>query len=324
MNTVNKKISLVILFTITVFINTKIFAQTDMDAIMMEKKQFCIGPMFGYSSWKNYWEGIYKRDNANLGTVSAQTYSVMGNYGITNKLNLLFNVPYIKTKASAGQLHSMRGLQDIFLWIKYMPVEEELGPGVFSIYTLGGLSFPSSNYVADYLPLSIGLKSTNLSLRLMADYQISNWFATLSGTYVSRSNVKIDRTSYYTTELHYTNEVKMPDAMQFGFRTGAGTNVSKYLTARTGTIGGYKLFGNNNRYFELGADIQYLNINEVSDDQKGFALLYPDFSTNTLYPSLNMGFRKYNKKSMFRAGASPGFTKHGFLPGAYLSFGFSW
>lgn len=110
----------------------------------------------------------------------------------------------------------------------------------------------------------------------------------------------------------------------FGFRTGAGTNFSKYLQARTATIGGYKLFGNNNRYFELGADIQYLNIYEVSDDQKGFALLYPDFSTSTLYPSLNLGVRKYNKKSMFRAGVSPGFTKHGFLPGAYLSFGFIW
>ncbi len=110
----------------------------------------------------------------------------------------------------------------------------------------------------------------------------------------------------------------------FGFRAGAGTNFSKYLQARTATIGAYKLFGVNYSYFELGADIQYLYISEVSDDQKGFAFVYPDFSTKTFYSSLNIGYRKYNKKTLLRAGVSPGFTKHGFLPGAYLSFGFSW
>ena len=239
------RIAAIIIFA--AFIQKNSFAQTDMDAIMMDKKQFCVGPMFGYSSWKHYWEGTTKRDNANLGTVSTQTYSIMGNYGITNKLNLLFNVPYIKTKASAGQLHGMSGLQDISLWIKYMPVEEESGPGIFSLYTLGGLSFPSSNYVADYLPLSIGLKSTNLSFRLLADYQISNWFATISGTYVSRSNVKIDRTSYYTTELHYTNEVTMPDAMQFGFRTGIRNEkiIAEAVLSNWTTLGGFDITKNN-------------------------------------------------------------------------------
>ncbi len=111
---------------------------------------------------------------------------------------------------------------------------------------------------------------------------------------------------------------------QFGFRMGAGSNFAKYLRAYTATTGGYKLFGKRNNFFELGVDIQYLHIDEVSDDQKGFVLLYPDFSTQTLFPSLNIGFRKHFRKSMFRAGIAPGFTKHGFLPGAYLSFGLKW
>ena len=52
-------------------------AQTDMDAIMMEKKQLCIGPMYSYSSWKNYWEGTLKRNNQNLGTISTDAFVVM-------------------------------------------------------------------------------------------------------------------------------------------------------------------------------------------------------------------------------------------------------
>ena len=38
-------------------------SQTDIDAIMMEKNALCVGPMYGYSSWKNYWEGTLKREN---------------------------------------------------------------------------------------------------------------------------------------------------------------------------------------------------------------------------------------------------------------------
>lgn len=223
------------------------FAQTDIDALMMEKKNLCIGPMYGYSSWKNYWEGGLKRNNENLGTVSTRMFSVMGNYGISSKLNVLFGLPYIKTKASAGTLHGMEGLQDASLWVKYMPVETNLGNGVFSVYGIGGVSFPVTNYTPDFLPLSIGLHSTNVSLRAMADYQLGHFFVTGSATYVLRSNVKIDRTAYYTTEMHLTNEVEMPNACSFNVRTGYR---SKFLIAEAvlndwKTLGGFDITRNN-------------------------------------------------------------------------------
>ena len=164
-------------------------AQTDADAIMMTKNNFCVGGMYSYSSWTNYWEGTLKRDNQNLGTVSTQMIGVMGNYGISKKLNLLFGIPYVQTKASAGTLHGQKGIQDLSLWVKWMPFEKEVGPGILSLYTIGGLSVPVTNYVADYLPLSIGLHSTNATLRAMVDYQVGSFFATLSGSYIIRSNI---------------------------------------------------------------------------------------------------------------------------------------
>ena len=174
-------------------------AQTDIDALMMAKNNFCVGGTYSHSSWKNYWEGTLKRDNLNIGTVSSNMFAIMGNYGITNKLNVLFGLPYIKNKASAGTLHSDQGIQDLSLWLKWMPIEKKLTPNsVFSLYTLGGFSTPASNYQADYLPLAIGLHSTNLSGRLMVDYQNKDFFATASGTYQYRSNIHIDRTAYYT------------------------------------------------------------------------------------------------------------------------------
>lgn len=222
-------------------------AQTDIDGIMMTNNNFCTGVVYSYSSWKNYWEGTFKRDNENLGTVSTKMIGLMGNYGITDKLNVLFSVPYVQTKASAGPLKGMKGVQDLSLWVKWMPVDLKIGKGDFSVYGVAGYSFPVSDYVADFLPMSIGLRSRNLSLRAIADYQVGKFFVTGSATYVHRSNIKIDRNSYYTTEMHYTNEVKMPDAAAFNFRTGYRSNsfTGEVVLSNWTTLGGFDITKNN-------------------------------------------------------------------------------
>lgn len=224
-----------------------LLAQTDMDAIMMGKNRLCIGPMYSYSNWKNYWEGTLKRDNLNLGTLSTQTFSVMGNYGITSKLNLLFNVPYVKTKASAGTMKGMQGLQDLSLFVKWMPLEKEMMGGVFSVYGIAGASVPLTNYVADYLPLSIGLRSKTASARLMADYQTGSIFVTASGTYVLRDNIKIDRTAYYTTEMHFTNEVNIPNGGNLNVRAGFRNErlIAEAVLNSWKTFGGFDISRNN-------------------------------------------------------------------------------
>ncbi|HRF19416.1 MAG TPA: transporter [Chitinophagaceae bacterium] len=236
-----------VIFIWLLVITGAVSAQTDIDGLMMEKNAFCVGPMAGYSSWKNYWEGTLKRDNANLGTVSATQFSIMGNYGLTNKLNILFGLPYIKTKASAGQLKGQKGLQDLALWVKWKAYSEKIGSGRLSLFLIGGYSLPVSDYTADFLPLSIGLESKNLSVRGMADYQRGSWFATVSGTYVRRSNIKIDRDAYYTTEMHYSNEVEMPDMAAFNFRSGYRDKglIAEATADNMTTLGGFDITRNN-------------------------------------------------------------------------------
>ena len=107
----------------------------------------------------------------------------------------------------------------------------------------------------------------------------------------------------------------------FGFRLNGGTNFAKYLSAATFGGGGYYLVGKSICFLELGADLSYLSVEEVSDDQKGFTFIYPDYSIKTYYTSLNIGYRKYGKHTLFRIGLSPGITKRDFIPGGYLSFG---
>ncbi len=110
-------------------------------------------------------------------------------------------------------------------------------------------------------------------------------------------------------------------AKNFGFRFGAGSNLAKYLFAFTFGGGCYYLAGNRSRFLELGADLNYLLVYEVSEDQRGFAFVYPNYAIKTNYASLNLGYRKYRRSSLFRIGVSPGFTKKGFIPGGYISYG---
>lgn len=223
-------------------------SQTDMDAIMMNKGLFCAGAMYGYSTWKDYWEGTFKRDNENLGNVQTQMFGVMGNYGISKNLNALFSLPYVQTKASGGTLKGLKGLQDLSLALKWRALSLPIGSkSRLSVIGIGSFSFPTTNYVADFLPMSIGLRSKNLTVRGMVDYQYHKAFITVSGNYVVRSNITIDRTSYYDTEMHLTNEVDMPNMAGGGVRAGIRSRswVAEATFDQMNTLGGFDIRKND-------------------------------------------------------------------------------
>ena len=236
-----------IIFILTIFLTTQAFAQTEIDGLMMKKKYFCVGVTAGTSTWKNYWEGNFKRDNLNLGKVSSNNIMVNGNYGITTKLNVIFTVPYIKTKASAGQLAGQKGLQDLSLYVKWVAKEKQIKKAILKGIIIGGVSVPLTNYTPDLLPLSIGLKSKTTSIRAMADYQKNNWFGTASATYFYRGNVKLDRNTYYTTRLHYSNMVNMPSACNFNIRGGyrSETWIIEAIANKWVTNAGFDITKNN-------------------------------------------------------------------------------
>lgn len=239
-------------------------AQTDADAIMLNKKVLCIGGMYSYNSWKNYWEGTFKRDNENMGTVSTQMIGVMGNYGITRKLNVLFSLPYVQTKATDGTLKGLKGLQDLSLGAKWKAHTTTIGEsGTLSAFAIGMFSFPVSNYVADFLPMSIGMHSKNLSMRGMLDYQVNKFFTTASGYYTLRSNIEIDRTSYYDTEMHLTKKVDMPDiagaSLRMGYRSRSW--IAEGTFDYMNTLGGFDIRKNDMPFPSNDMDAKMVGVN---------------------------------------------------------------
>lgn len=222
-------------------------AQTDVDAIMMGKNLFCAGIMTSSSSWNEYWEGTLLRSNQNLGSVKTMMAGPMGSWGVTKNLNVIFSLPYVQTKATAGQLKGMQGLQDLNLIAKYRIFRHKTTHSSFSVFGIGGVSTPTQNYVKDLLPLSIGLGTSQLTMRAMVDYEYKHWFATASSSYVLRSNIFIDRHAYYTTQMVYSNEVAMPDASYSNFRVGFRNKemVAECVADIFTTLGGFDITKNN-------------------------------------------------------------------------------
>jgi len=158
-----------------------------------------------------------------LGTVKTQTVTWNSNYGITNKLDLIVNVPYVWTHASQGVLHSMNGFQDITLAAKYQAIDRRFTRwGRLRTFGVVAGGIPLTSYSPDFQPLSIGLGSKRISARGTLNFQSDRgWFLTGSTAYTWRDNVTLNRTSYFTNgQLYLTNQVEMPNV--FDFVTSAG------------------------------------------------------------------------------------------------------
>ncbi|PWK29180.1 outer membrane putative beta-barrel porin/alpha-amylase [Arcicella aurantiaca] len=204
---------------LAMLIFTSLFANAQMmnDGIFMAKGSLCGGITYTNDSWKNYWEGSLYRENKNMGTVTTQSVALMGNYGISDKLNVLFSLPYITTKPSAGVLHGMSGVQDLTLAVKYRLVQA----GNLSVIGSVGGSIPTNNYVADFMPFSIGNQSKTVFARGILYYTLpANLALTVNGVYTSRANVRVDREMYYSDKGYFTNEMIMPDVVNFGAKLG--------------------------------------------------------------------------------------------------------
>jgi hypothetical protein len=243
--------------TLLLITNLSLFAQTPTDGIMMPKGSNCTMLSYGKSTWTNYWQGETKRSNANLGTFTAQNVMLMNAIGINDKLNVLVSLPYIWTGASTSYLSGQKGVQDLSAWLKY----QIIGNNTFKIFATLGASVPTTNYVADFLPFSIGLHTKTASGRLIANYSIGNFYATAQGGATLRSNVKIDRNSFiFSNKLYESNEMIVPHAADGSLTLG-------FLNKRFQTAVTYDHFG-----CLSGDDIRYNDAPILTNNMKATSI----------------------------------------------------
>jgi hypothetical protein len=203
---------------LTAALSVCLHAQTIDDGVMIPRHTLFAGNVFSYDSWDHYWETHLNRANGNIGTISTRTDSWYADYGITNRLDLIAQVPYFRTHASQGVLSDMHGFQDITLAAKYNFYNKEVTKhGAFHAFVVATGTIPLTNYEPDFQPLSIGSQSKTISARLTLNYHwYRGWFVNASGGYTWRDSVKIDAPYYYTNgQLYLTDIVDMPEVFNY-------------------------------------------------------------------------------------------------------------
>ncbi|MBX7107311.1 MAG: hypothetical protein K1X61_01560 [Chitinophagales bacterium] len=241
-------------------------AQTPTDAVMMDKGLICFDLSYSHDAWHEYWEGTKKRENGNIGTLTRHTISPMFDLGITDRINVMGGVAYVLTRPSAGQIEGTEGFQNLNLAVKVSALETALGPGRIHALATIGFSTPVSDYVPDYA-YSIGLGCTEGSLRPILQYKLNNGFyARIQGAYNLRGNCTLPRDYYYTTQAYFSNEVDMPDAIDYsatiGYETHDETFKSEIFYGGFNTLDGFDI-----RVQDMGFpsnEMDYTNIGAIA------------------------------------------------------------
>lgn len=193
-------------------------AQSIEDGLMLAPRQFRTTLDYGVDSWERYWEGSLERDNLNIGTLTTRSTTWMGSYGVTSRLAVFAQLPYVETKASAGVLSGMSGAQDVTVAAKYRFLSHSFDAhrhlGLVATVAAGA---PTTDYIVDFLPMSIGLGARRATLRgAMHLKDRRGPFIDASVARTWRSTVRLDRPAYYTDgELVNSNEVAMPDVVDW-------------------------------------------------------------------------------------------------------------
>ena len=218
-----RKIWPLLLFLLCASSAVPLHAQTIDDGCMILARDLFTGVVYSHDSWDQYWEGTRKRTNGNLGTVSTQTAALYADYGVTNDLNFIATVPYVRTHASRGVLQGMKGYQDLGLAAKYKFLETPFtSHGSLKAIAVVSGAIPLSDYTPDYQPLALGSGSKRIAGRLTLNFQsLSGWFVNGSASYTWRDKVTLDRPYYYTDgQLFLTDEVAMPEVFDYTVGTG--------------------------------------------------------------------------------------------------------
>lgn len=126
-----------------------------------------------------------------LDKIITQSINLYAAYGLTNKIDLIMNIPYIITQSrrlTDNQKVGEKNLQNGALVIQMKLLQKKDSIGVFSVTGGLGFSTPLSNYATNLI-YSIGNQSSHINPSMLVQYKLANGlFINGQGGYSFRTN----------------------------------------------------------------------------------------------------------------------------------------
>ena len=146
----------------------------DMNGFLREKGRGDVAVSFTTESYDEFWVGDMKVSDPGVGEVDTQSLSVWGAYGLTDRVTLIANLPYVDTEGDGLGGFSEDGLSDISL----LGACRLFGSADHNRHTVVGafgLRTIASNYVAD-APVSVGDGTADWLLRAIYQFRHANFY----------------------------------------------------------------------------------------------------------------------------------------------------
>ena len=193
------KVSIAILFISMLFLTAslKVKAQHLVSGFSQGKGKFAVAVSTTRENFVDFYLGDKKSSITirKLDKIVTQSINLYAAYGITNKIDLIMNIPYIITqshKLTDNQNVGEKNFQNGLLVIQTKLIQKVDSIGVFSVTGGLGLSTPLSNYATNLI-YSIGNQSTHVNPSLLVQYKLAKGlFINGQGGYSFRSNTVPD------------------------------------------------------------------------------------------------------------------------------------
>jgi hypothetical protein len=145
----------------------------------------------------------------NLDKIVTQSINFYTAYGLTNKTDLIVNIPYIITKGhqlTDNKEVSEKNFQNVTLGIQSKLYQKENSSGAFSVTGGLSLSTPMTNYLTNVI-YAIGNHSTQITPSALMQYKFSNGlFVNGQGGYSVRTN-KVPEAFVSAAKIGYAGKI---------------------------------------------------------------------------------------------------------------------
>lgn len=188
-----KKLNLLLLF-FAIAIANNLNAQGLLDGFAPKKNELSVTVSYTNSTFDEFYVGKEKIDVPVHEEISQDIISLYAKYGITDRLSVVFSVPYISADNESGlpdpvnQENSVSGVQDISAALKYNAASFKIKGNKVDLITGLAVNVPTNDYEPNGI-LSLGSGALAIDVTAGYHYQTkSGFFSTVLASYSFRDD----------------------------------------------------------------------------------------------------------------------------------------
>jgi hypothetical protein len=177
---------------------------------------------FTYESYDEFWMGTNKVSDPGLGRVRTNSTTFYTQYGLSDRVTLLANLPYVNTRGDGLAGFSESGLQDLSALLK-VSLAARGASARSSVVLAGGIRTIASNYEANK-PVDIGDGTVDGLLRLVFMLQAGSFYWSQQVGFDARGGEAPNGFPVYT-EVGYTLGRATLSLLYNGYWADGGTDI---------------------------------------------------------------------------------------------------